>query len=335
MNILTNSDFENDDLTSFDVCLSGGEADDDGKAHAPTTVEEGMGQNGSRALVLTTKTGVKEDWCTQLFIKFPEQLTEGTKWRFAMDVKSDYVATFGGGCHADPRAWQMPSIMPEFTTSTDWQTLKAEGTISAAFESKGVMSIAFDLNRDKDVVNKYYFDNVRFEVYKVGTSAFVASYVAQIDFGFDTNLAELTKAAGSSRVVYPADCATVKVNGQPIEIISIEGYSDGRFYIFFGDEINPTDDVQITFKNPVGDLQLKYTSGPNAGEVVGAVDEKALYNESIAVEDVNEKGKITGQMSFKYYMAPTVPKPAALGGDDEDKKDEAKDDKEDESSKAS
>ena len=285
VNILTNSDFENDDLTSFAVCLSGGEADDDGKAHAPTTVEEGMGQNGSRALVLTTKTGVKEDWCTQLFIKFPEQLTEGTKWRFAMDVKSDYVATFGGGCHADPRAWKMPTIMPDFTTSTDWQTLTADGTISADFESNGVMSIAFDLNKDKEVVNKYYFDNVRFEVYKVGTSAFVASYVAQIDFGFDTNLAELTKAAGSSRVVYPADCATVKVNGQPIEIISIEGYSDGRFYIFFGDEINPTDDVQITFKNPAGDLQLKYTSGPNAGEVVGAVDEKALYNESIAVED--------------------------------------------------
>ena len=285
VNILTNSDFESDDYSSFAVVLSGGEADDDNKAHAPTTVEEGMGQNGSRALVLTTKTGVKEDWCTQLFIKFPEQLTEGTKWRFAMDVKSDYVATFGGGCHADPRAWKMGSIMPEFTTSTDWQTLTAEGTISADFESNGIMSIAFDLNRDKDVVNKYYFDNVRFEVYKVGTSAFVASYVAQIDFGFDTNLAELTKAAGASRVVYPADCATVKVNGQPIEIISIEGYSDGRFYIFFRDEINPTDDVQITFKNPAGDLQLKYTSGPNAGEVVGAVDEKALYNESIAVED--------------------------------------------------
>lgn len=284
-NILTNSNFESDDFSSFAVCLSGGEADDDGKAHAPTTVEEGMGQNGSRALVLTTKAGVQQDWCTQLFIKFPEQLTEGTKWRFAMDVKSDYVATFGGGCHADPRAWKMPSIMPEFTTSTDWQTLTAEGTISADFESNGVMSIAFDLNRDKEVVNKYYFDNVRFEVYKVGTSAFVASYVAQIDFGFDTNLAELTKAAGSSRVVYPADCATVKVNGQPIEIISIEGYSDGRFYIFFGDEINPTDDVQITFKNPAGDLQLKYTGGPDAGEVIGDVDEKADYDESIAVED--------------------------------------------------
>lgn len=284
-NILTNSNFESDDYSSFAVVLSGGEADDDDKAHEPTTIEEGAGKDGSRGLVLTTKTGVKEDWCTQFFIKLPEQLTEGTKWRFSMDAKSDYVATFGGGCHQEPRVWKMGTIMPEFTTSTDWQPLTADGTISADFVSNGIMSIAFDLNRDKDVVNKYYFDNVRFEVYKVGTSAFVADYVAQIDFGFDTNLAELTKAAGSSRVVYPADCATVKVNGQPIEIISIEGYSDGRFYIFFGDEINPTDDVQITFKNPAGDLQLKYTGGPDAGEVIGDVDEKADYDESIAVED--------------------------------------------------
>lgn len=284
-NILTNSNFESDDYSSFAVVLSGGEADDDKKAHEPTTIEEGAGKDGSRGLVLTTKTGVKEDWCTQFFIKLPEQLTEGTKWRFSMDAKSDYVATFGGGCHVEPRDWKMGSIMPEFTTSTDWETLTAEGTINADFVSNGCMSIAFDLNRDKEVVNKYYFDNVRFEVYKVGTSVFAASYVAQIDFGFDTNLAELTKAAGASRVIYPNDCVTVKVNGQPIEIISVEGYSDGRFYIFYGDEINPADDVQVTFKNPAGDLQLKYTGGPDAGEVIGDVDEKADYDESIAVED--------------------------------------------------
>ncbi len=66
-----------------------------------------------------------------------------------------------------------------------------------------------------------------------------------------------------------------------------------------------------------------------------STDQQSFIIQSISIEDVNEKGKITGEMSFKYYMAPKVPKPAALGGDDDDKKDEAKDDKEDESSKAS
>jgi len=286
-NILTNSNFESDDYSSFAVVLSGGEADDDKKAYEPTTIEEGAGKDGSRGLTLTTKTGVKEDWCTQFFIKLPEQLTEGTKWRFSMDAKSDYVATFGGGCHQEPRAWKMGSIMPEFTTSTDWQTLTAEGTISADFVSNGIMSIAFDLNRDKEVENKYYFDNVRFEVYKVGISIFATSYVAQIDFGFDTNIPELAKATGSSRVVFPNDCVIVKKNGQPIDITSVEGYDDGRFYIFYsGEEITANDEMLITFNNPTGDLQVKYTGGPDAGEVVGNLtDELADYDESIAVED--------------------------------------------------
>ncbi len=39
-----------------------------------------------------------------------------------------------------------------------------------------------------------------------------------------------------------------------------------------------------------------------------------------------DSGEIEGSITYKYYMAPEIPKPAALGGDD-DKKDEAKEDK--------
>ena len=65
-----------------------------------------------------------------------------------------------------------------------------------------------------------------------------------------------------------------------------------------------------------------------------STDQQSFIVQSITVEDVNEKGKIVGQMAFKYYMAPKVPKPAALGGEDE--KEESKDEsKSDDSSKAS
>ena len=209
VNILTNSTMESDDATSFTVVTKGGEPDDNDGTEDPT-FEEGVGVDGTRALVLKSKAGAPQDWTTQFFVKLPEQLTEGTKWRFSMDAKSDYVATFGGGCHAAPRAWKMGSIMPEFTTSTDWQTLTAEGTISADFVKNEVMSIAFDLNRDKEVDNTFYFDNVRFEVYKVGTAALAASYTAQIDFGFETNIPELAKAAGQRRIIFPTDCTPRK-----------------------------------------------------------------------------------------------------------------------------
>ena len=62
-------------------------------------------------------------------------------------------------------------------------------------------------------------------------------------------------------------------------------------------------------------------------------DQQSFIIQTVKIEDVNEKGKIQGDMTFNYYMAPEIPKPSALGGDD--KKDEAKDDKKDDSSKAS
>lgn len=65
-----------------------------------------------------------------------------------------------------------------------------------------------------------------------------------------------------------------------------------------------------------------------------STDQQSFIIQTIKIEDVNETGKIQGDMTFNYYMAPEVPKPAALGGDE--KKDEKKDDdkKDDDSSAA-
>lgn len=63
-----------------------------------------------------------------------------------------------------------------------------------------------------------------------------------------------------------------------------------------------------------------------------STDQQSFIIQTIEIEDVNETGKIQGDMTFNYYMAPEVPKPAALGGDE--KKDEKKDDKKDDDSSA-
>ena len=55
-----------------------------------------------------------------------------------------------------------------------------------------------------------------------------------------------------------------------------------------------------------------------------STDQQSFIIQSINIEDVNSD-TVTGDISFNYYMAPEIPKPAALVGDD-DKKDEAKDD---------
>ncbi len=55
-------------------------------------------------------------------------------------------------------------------------------------------------------------------------------------------------------------------------------------------------------------------------------DQQSFIIKNCEITDVTEN-EVTGEISFSYYMAPEIPKPAALGGDKDDaKKDEAKDD---------
>lgn len=58
-----------------------------------------------------------------------------------------------------------------------------------------------------------------------------------------------------------------------------------------------------------------------------STDQQSFIIQSASIEDVSETGDIEGNLTFNYYMAPEIPKPAALGGNDkDDAKDEAKDD---------
>jgi hypothetical protein len=83
--------------------------------------------------------------------------------------------------------------------TSDWQTFEKEGTITAdqSKDDKKFLSVAFNLNDDSHPgANKYYFDNIYFEVYKLGTLAEYAEDLVKVDFGFDTNIPALVAATG-------------------------------------------------------------------------------------------------------------------------------------------
>ena len=124
-------------------------------------------------------------------------------------------------------------------------------------------SIAFNLSKDKANDIDFFFDNLKFEVFKVGTMAQFSNDVILINFGFDTNMADLVKASGKKRLMYPLNVASVKVNGEAANIYSIEGFEDGRFYIFLEEPCEDEDVVEVTFTNPSdAAYHLIYTSGP-------------------------------------------------------------------------
>jgi hypothetical protein len=283
VNIVTNGDLEGDDTSSFVYALHANS--NDGNVTYPAVIEDGVGVGGSRGLAIKSDADAAETWSTQLFIVLPEVLPAGTQWRFSMDAISSPDAELGTGCHADPRNWKDGggALSSDFSTNprttSEWSTITAKGTISEDLFGKGFQSLCFDLNQDKTTATQYYFDNIKFEIYKYGTVAEYKDDNLQIDFGFETNLPELCKAAGKKRIQFPKENAKVLVNGQEIGITSVEGFDDGRFYIFLDEAVSESDEVHVTYNNAAGDLQLKYAGGPNAGEAIPSVDEIAEYND--------------------------------------------------------
>ena len=256
-NLVNNSNMEGDDVSSFFVALDAV----NNSGYEPATITDGVGVDGSRGIMVTSLDNATESWATQFFVRLNEALTEGTKWRVSFNYKADAEAAWGGGSHKEPREYIGGALFettPDF--AVDWQTYTAEGVVDAAHA--GLLSIAFDLNASK-TANNYYFDNFKFEIYKAGTSAQFSNDVILVDFGFDTNMADLIPA-GAKRAMFK-DCASVKVNGEEAEIFSIEGFDDGRFYIFLKEPADADAEVEVTFSNTIG---LLYTSGANVGSAV-------------------------------------------------------------------
>ena len=296
--IINNGNFEGEDASSFVLALQANSSD--GDATYPAEIVEGAGKDGGRGLMVTSMENAYETWSTQLFVKLNEPVTEGLQWRFTMDVKAELPANVTSGSHAAPRAWIGGGIIDAFDVNSEWQTITASGTISKDLADKNFGSIAFDLNNDKVNSNTFYFDNINFEVFKLGTTAEFSNDVVLVDFGFDTNVPELVKNCGKKRLMFPMDCATVKVNGQAVELYSIEGFEDGRFYVFLNEPAYENDNVEVSFTNPTdAAYHLVYASGAVAGQdVKGFEDVVATANS--AVED-NE--------GYPYdYLTPVVMK---------------------------
>lgn len=289
VDMLDNNDLEGTDVHNYVVALH---ATTD-QNNYPATIVDGAGVDGSRAIVVESASNPSEDWETQIFFASNEYLPEGTQWRLSMDIKADRDATITTGCHAEPRSWIANNFFPQdpqFTTQ--WQHFESEGTLTAAMVGeKGLRSIALNLNVDK-TSNKYYFDNIHFEVFKETSpislvSAQFAYDVIAIDFGKATNMADLIKATGKDRIIFPNDIVTIKVDGQPTTLLSVEGRSNGKVYAFIDEGFSDNSEsvVEVSFTNPAGDQHLVYTQGKFTGEAVpDFTNVKASFLEDLAME---------------------------------------------------
>ncbi len=264
--IINNGNLEGEDASSFRARIY----PDTSTPVPEATIAEGAGVDGGRGIMVEATAKNANAWDNQFFILFNEPVPAGTQYRISFDYRADAVAKVSTQAHAQPADYIHYEMLGDLQFSTEWQTFTKEGTISESQSTaeKAFQSIAFNLNEIAEA-NNYYFDNLKFEVFKLGTVAEFSNDVICIDFGFDTNVAELVKQSGKRRLLFPEGTASVKVNGEDAELYSIEGFADGRFYVFLNEAADEDAEVEVTFTNPTdAAYHLVYASGAVSGQDV-------------------------------------------------------------------
>ncbi len=264
--IINNGNLEGDDVSSFYARIY----PDDSMPVPEATIVDEEGVGGSRCIKVEATKKAKNPWDNQFFIRFNEEVPAGTKYKVSFDYRADADAKVSTQSHAEPGDYIHHQMLGDINFTTGWQTFSKEGEITAdqSKDDHKMRSFTFNLNELEDA-NNYYFDNVNVQIFKLGTMADFNADVVKVDFGFDTNIAELVKATGKPRLMYPVESATVTVNGQKVAVYSVEAFADGRFYIFLEEAASENDEVAIAFKNPTdAAYHIKYTSGAVAGQDV-------------------------------------------------------------------
>lgn len=264
----------------------------------PAVITDSIGANGTRGIMVTSVAGAVNDWDSQFWIMASETLPVGTKYRVAFDYRANQDVAVATQAHAAPGSYIHWDMVGTVNFTSEWQRFTFEGEVTAdqAGADNLLQSIAFNLSVNKEADVEFYFDNIRFEVYKYGVTAEFSGDVIQLDFGFETNLPSLVAACGKPRLLYPMSCASIKVNGTETPIYSIEGLADGRFYIFMQEGLNDDDVVEVVFANPADEAyHLVYNGGPG-GDV-----------KDFAGEATNNSSVYEAEDAYPYdYVTPIV-----------------------------
>jgi len=283
-NLIINSDMEGDDVSSFFTKVNQGDPE-------PSVIVDGEGVDGSRGIKVEATEKKADAWDNQFWFRFSEIVPAGTKYRVSFDYRADADAKASTQAHAEPGDYIYFDMLGDVNFTTDWNKFEKEGVVTAnqAGPNTGgglFTSIAFNLNELADA-NNYYFDNISFEIFKLGTLVEYGQDVIKIDFGFDTNIPALVAASGKPRLLFPKDCVKVTVDGDLLEeadITSVEAFADGRFFIFLENMIDG--DVNVKFTNPTdAAYHLVYTSAAVEGQSVANYDGPATENEDVAMEE--------------------------------------------------
>ena len=140
-------------------------------------IQDGIGKDGSRGIVLQSTGEEANTWDTQFYLRLPYELPAGTKYRLKFDYKAD------NDCKCDLQAqnepgeyiiWYIDNAQgtPACNFGTDWATYDSdEITVPADCNGKeneggfanNFQTISFNLSQNQKATT-YYIDNIKLEI---------------------------------------------------------------------------------------------------------------------------------------------------------------------------
>jgi hypothetical protein len=113
-------------------------------------------------LVATSTNAASNSWDSQFFITFGEAnaLGDGDKIKLSMKIKAESAATVSTQAHTAPGSYinGQSGMFGNIDFTTDWVEYTSDEVTVAT--QAGMYSIAFNLNEDKTLANKFYFDDI-------------------------------------------------------------------------------------------------------------------------------------------------------------------------------
>ena len=157
VNIIVNSDLEDSDYSSFSNELQDGAG----------LIQDGVGSNDSRGLVIQSVDNPTDPWDTQLWINLPCGLPAGTKYHLSFDYKASQDAT-GSMIFQEGLGGDIADYFTNVDFTTDWRHFDLCGTYDS--ESLGedlgdrlARYICLHLSQF-ETATTFYLDNIVFEI---------------------------------------------------------------------------------------------------------------------------------------------------------------------------
>ena len=147
-------------------------------------ITDGAGYQGSRGIKVHSVAGAANDWTTQFFVYTPDHVwSTGERYRFHMRVRADKPVTISVQAHKTPGDHITNNMLAgNYAVGTEWTEISYEGTLTAeqAGEKQeggwggwggwddpiitySLQTLAFNLNKQKDADNNFYFDDISWE----------------------------------------------------------------------------------------------------------------------------------------------------------------------------